>query len=102
MAAIIASRTRDEWEALFNGDDDCVMPVLDLEEAPLHPHNVARNSFVDVDGTQQPAPAPRFSRTPSEVVRRSPYPGEGGDEALGEWGFSTADIEALRDRGAMG
>jgi alpha-methylacyl-CoA racemase len=88
--------------ALFDGDDDCVMAVLDLEEAPRHPHNVARKAFVEVDGTTQPAPAPRFSRTPSEIVRRSPYPGEGGDDALVDWGFGDDDVAALRAAGALG
>jgi alpha-methylacyl-CoA racemase len=92
MADVIATRDRDEWVALFGGDDDCVQPVLDLHEAPSHPHNQARNAFVDVDGTTQPAPAPRFSRTPSEVVRRTPYPGEGGKDALREWGLTEAEI----------
>jgi alpha-methylacyl-CoA racemase len=92
VAGVIAGRTRDEWVALFDGDDDCVQPVLDLHEAPAHPHHVARDSFVEVDGTSQPAPAPRFSRTPSQVVRRSPYPGEGGVDALHEWGLSDDEI----------
>ncbi len=92
MADLIATRTRDEWVALFGDDDDCVQPVLDLTEAPGHPHLQARGSFVDVDGTSQPAPAPRFSRTPSEVARRSPYPGEGGGDALREWGLTDTEI----------
>ena len=86
MADVIATRDRDEWVALFDGDDDCVQPVLDLLEAPAHPHHEARGAFVTVDGTRQPAPAPRFSRTPSTVTRRSPYPGEGGADALRELG----------------
>ena len=92
MADLIASRSRDQWVALFGEDDDCVQPVLDLLEAPRHPHNQARDAFVDVDGLTQPAPAPRFSRTPSEVVRRSPYPGEGGEQALRQWGLSDDEI----------
>jgi alpha-methylacyl-CoA racemase len=77
------------------------MPVLDLEEAPHHPHNVSRGSFVDVDGISHPAPAPRFSRTPSEIVRNTPRPGEGGDEALEAWGFDTEEIARLRASGAL-
>ncbi len=92
MAELIATRTRDEWVACFGEDDDCVQPVLELREAPNHPHLQARGSFVDVDGTMQPAPAPRFSATPSEVVRRSPAPGEGGEAALREWGLSPEEI----------
>jgi len=98
MAGLIASRTRDEWVALFDGDDDCVQPVLDLDEAPRHPHHVARQAFVDVDGTKQPAPAPRFSHTPSEIARRAPYPGEGGEDALRRWGLSDAEIAGVRFR----
>jgi alpha-methylacyl-CoA racemase len=92
MGGIIAQRRRDEWVALFDGDDDCVQPVLDLLEAPSHPHHAARGAFVEVDGTTQPSPAPRFSRTPSAVTRRSPQPGEGGLDALHEWGLSAAEI----------
>ena len=96
MAVVIATRTRDQWVAVFDGDDDCVQPVLDLHEAPAHPHHQARGAFVDVDGTTQPAPAPRFGRTPSTVRRRSPYPGEGGAEALREWGLTDAEIAPFR------
>jgi alpha-methylacyl-CoA racemase len=92
MAELIATRTRDEWVACFGEDDDCVQPVLELDEAPHHPHLQARRSFIDVDGTTQPAPAPRFSATPSEVVRRSPAPGEGGEQALREWGLRPEEI----------
>ncbi len=65
LAAIIATRTRDEWAAIFDGTDACVAPILSLAEAPLHPHNIARGTFIDVDGTLQPAPAPRFSSAPA-------------------------------------
>ncbi len=95
MAGVIADRTRSEWVELFGDDDDCVQPVLDLDEAPTHPHLQARQAFVDVDGTTQPTPAPRFSRTPSEVVRRSPHPGEGGEQALRDWGFTDDEVTRL-------
>jgi alpha-methylacyl-CoA racemase len=101
ISGVFATRSRDEWMAVFDGPDDCVMPVLDLEEAPHHPHNVSRGSFVDVDGISHPAPAPRFSRTPSEIVRNTPRPGEGGDEALEAWGFDTEEIARLRASGAL-
>jgi alpha-methylacyl-CoA racemase len=61
IAALVASRTRDEWEAVFAGSDACVTPVLDMDEAPLHPHNAARDTFVDVDGAWWPAGGPKFS-----------------------------------------
>ena len=95
MGEVIAARTRDEWVTLFDGDDDCVQPVLDLIEAPNHPHLQARDSFTHIAGTTQPSPAPRFSRTPSEIVRVSPSPGEGGEQALRDWGFTDADIARI-------
>ena len=101
MAALFLTRTRDEWASLFDGDDDTVMPVLDLEEAPHHPQNAARGAFVEVEDTLQPAPAPRFSRTASEIARISPTPGQGGAELLAEWGFADDEIASLRDRGAV-
>ena len=67
IAAKIKTRTRAEWTALLEGTDVCFAPVLDLNEAPQHPHNVARNTFIDIEGVVQPAPAPRFSRTAPEM-----------------------------------
>jgi alpha-methylacyl-CoA racemase len=67
LARIFATRTRDEWAAVFDGTDACVSPVLSFGEAPHHPHIAERGTFIDVDGVMQPAPAPRFSRTPSAV-----------------------------------
>lgn len=72
LAAIFAMRTRDEWQELLENEDVCVSPVLSLDEAPLHPHNEARETFVVVEGITQPAPAPRFSRTPSREVWAGP------------------------------
>ena len=101
LAEVFATRTRDEWSAAFEGSDACVMPVLDFDEAPRHPHNEARQSFIDVDGITQPAPAPRFSRTPSAVHRPPPQPGADTDEALADWGFAPAEIADLRTAGAI-
>jgi alpha-methylacyl-CoA racemase len=67
LARIFLTRSRDAWAALLEGSDACFAPVLALGEAPAHPHNVARGAFVEVDGTLHPAPAPRFSRTPSAI-----------------------------------
>jgi alpha-methylacyl-CoA racemase len=98
IAAAFARRTRAEWTDVFEGTDACVAPVLGLTEAPDHPHLAARSTFVDVDGIRQPAPAPRFSRTPPAVQRPPARPGEHTREALTEWGVS--DVEDLLDTGA--
>ena len=101
LAATFATRTRDEWSAVFEGSDACVAPVLDFGEAPRHPHNEARKNFVEVGGVAQPAPAPRFSRTPSAVGRPPPGPGADTDEILGEMGLSAGEKAALRAGGVI-
>jgi alpha-methylacyl-CoA racemase len=98
VASIIAQRTRDEWAERFEGTDACVAPVLALDEAPKHPHNVERGTFVEVDGVVQPGPAPRFSRTPGAVERPAPRVGDHTDEILTELGL---DVTALREQGAV-
>lgn len=100
LAGIIASKTRDQWCALLEGTDACFAPVLDFEEAPQHPHHQARGSFIDTGGTVHPAPAPRLSRTPGKA-RAVPVPGEHTEELLAELGLAQADIQALRERGAI-
>jgi alpha-methylacyl-CoA racemase len=101
IAAVFVTKTRDEWAAHFADTDACVTPVLNPFAAHEHPHNVARGTFVDVAGQMQPAPAPRFSRTPGAVAGPSPHPGQHTDEALGQWGLKPADIEALKGEGAI-
>ena len=102
IATAVRTRTRDEWTAVFEGTDACVAPVLTLAEAARHPHNVARASFVTVDGVEQHAPAPRFSRTPAGPVQ-PPHPaGADTDAVLREAGFDDARIAALRASGAIG
>ncbi len=101
VAAAIASRTRDEWCEIMEGTDVCFAPVLDLEEAPQHPHNKARSTFVDVGGVTQPAPAPRFDRTVPEVSGVPPKAGEHTEAVLADWGFAAADIQRLREQGAI-
>ena len=76
-------------------------PVLDMNEAPRHPHNLARETFVEVAGVTQPAPAPRFSATPGAVAGPPPAMGAHNTEALGDWGFSGGDIDALQKAGAL-
>ncbi|MDR5774494.1 MULTISPECIES: CaiB/BaiF CoA-transferase family protein [unclassified Caballeronia] len=99
FAAAFLERTRDEWCAVFEGSDACVAPVLSFSEAPAHPQHQARGSFVEVAGVVQPAPAPRFSRTPSKVTRAAPQRGEGGLRALHDWGFDDAAIDRMRLHG---
>jgi alpha-methylacyl-CoA racemase len=101
FAALFKTRTRDEWQELLEGTDACAVPVLSLTEAPAHPHNVARGTFVEQDGAVQPAPAPRFSRTAPEISRPAPGPGQHTDEALADWGFSTDELSKLRETGAV-
>ena len=92
LAQAFKTKTRAEWCALMEGSDVCFAPVLDLDEAPQHPHNVARQSFVEVDGVTQPAPAPRFSRTPPEIQHST----KSTDEVLAGWNFKAEEIAALR------
>ena len=101
FAAIFRSRSRDEWTERFAGTDACGAPVLSPWEAHLHPHNVARRTFVDLAGVVQPGPAPRFSRTPSSVQRPPPVAGQDTDAALGDWGVAPARIAELRESGAV-
>ena len=102
VAAAIATKTRAEWRAIMEGSDVCFAPVLEMAEAPSYPHNRARDVFVDVSGVVQPAPAPRFSRTPGKVQRPPPEPGQHGQEVLADWGFSASEIRALRQSKALG
>jgi alpha-methylacyl-CoA racemase len=93
FAALFATRTRAAWCALLEGTDVCFAPVLDMDEAPHHPHNAARRTFVDVDGVTQPAPAPRFSRTPGHA---GPVAAPDGAAVLADWGWDQDAIAALR------
>lgn len=101
IAAVLKTKTRDEWDAIMLGTDICYAPVLTLDEAPHHPHNKARATFIERDGFMQPAPAPRFSRTVSEVKGSAPQIGEHNDSALADWGFSPDDVAALKASGAV-
>lgn len=92
LAAIMKTKTRDEWCALMEGSDVCFAPVLSWEEATKHPHNVARQTFVDVEGLNQPAPAPRFSRTPSAIQGPPGGMGAKTEEILESWGVSARPL----------
>lgn len=101
LAAVIATRTRDAWSALLAGTDACFAPVLSLSEAPLHPHNVARETFIEVGGVVQPAPAPRFSVTPGQVQGPPPAIGAHNREALADWGVPAETVDVLEAQGAL-
>jgi alpha-methylacyl-CoA racemase len=94
VAAAIKAKTRDEWDSALLGTDACYAPVLSLTEAPAHPHNIERQTFTKIDGVVQPAPAPRFSRTPPEV--QGPPQAPQNELVLSSWGFSSAEIDRLR------
>ena len=96
LAARFAERTQDEWVSTFAGSDACFAPVLSFAESRRHPHVVARAGAVEIGGIAQPAPAPRFDRTPGAVTCPPPERGSGGSAALRSWGFDAAAIEALR------
>jgi alpha-methylacyl-CoA racemase len=99
FSRIFRSKTRDEWCKVFEGSDACFAPVLSWSESRRDPHNVSRKSYITVAKVAQPAPAPRFSRTPAAVRRAPPERGEGGVEALAAWGFDAEEVKRLRSLG---
>ena len=101
LAAVIRTKTRDQWSELMAGTDVCFAPVLSLEEAPKHAHNTARKTFVTIEGVVQPAPAPRFSATPGAVQGPPPAIGAHSDTALTDWGFAAAEVARLKEVGAL-
>lgn len=101
LEALFATKTRDEWCSLLEGTDACFAPVLDMQEAVRHPHNVARQTFVEIDGVVQPAPAPRFSRSVPARPRPPEPPGVEGRRALGDWGLRPDEIDELASSGAI-
>ncbi len=101
IGAIFKTRTRDEWCKLLEGSDVCFAPVLTIAESREHPHAKARGTYLEIDGVAQPRPAPRFSRTDSEIQRPPSTPGQHTDEILGEAGFSAGEIAELRKSGAV-
>ena len=101
VEAIFKTKTRDEWCSIMEGSDVCFAPVLTMAEAPEHPHNVHRETFIEVGGFTQPAPAPRFSRTQAEVRGPAAHPGQHTDEALVDWGFAPEDVARLREAKAI-
>ena len=101
ITKIFLNKTREEWCDLMEGTDVCFAPVLDMSEAPKHPHNIERKTFIDLEGVTQPAPAPRFSRTEPEVVSSPSIVGEHTNEVLSSIGLSDEDISSLKTSGAV-
>lgn len=101
LTEIFKTKSRDEWCRIMEGTDICFAPVLSLDEAPDHPQNLARKTFIDVDGVLQPAPTPRFSQTPPELQGPPPKPGAHTKAVLTEFGFSTDEIDGLETAGAI-
>jgi alpha-methylacyl-CoA racemase len=101
LTALFKTRPREEWCSLMEMTDVCFAPVLSMAEAPVHPHNAARQTFVDVGGMTQPAPAPRYSATPNGKPSPAARAGEDTDAVLSACGFSAAEIAALRGEGTV-
>ncbi len=97
LKGVFLTKTQSEWCEIMEGTDVCFAPVLSIFEAPEHPHNKARNSFMEVDGVMQQAPAPRFSRTQPEISHGARVPGEDTRSVLADFGFTAAEIETLAD-----
>ncbi len=101
FTTLFKTKTRDEWDEILRGSDACYAPVLTMSEAVDDEHIKARRTIIERDGVQQPAPAPRFSRTEPEVQRSAPWPGQHTDEALRDWGLGDSDVTKLREAGAI-
>ena len=101
LAAIFARKTRAEWDEALEHSDVCYAPVLTMSEAREHPHNIARETFVDVAGSPQPAPAPRYSGTATATPDAAPMPGDDTDAILADLGIDAGEVAALREAGAV-
>jgi alpha-methylacyl-CoA racemase len=101
IAEVFRTKTLGEWRALLEGTDTCFAPVLSMADAPEHPHLVERGTFVEVDGVVQPAPAPRFSRTPADAPGPPTQAGGHTTDVLADWGFDADEVSELRSKGAV-
>ena len=99
---VFKTKTRGEWCEIMEGTDVCFAPVLSVFEAPTHPHNVHRGTFIEVEGVVQPSPSPRFSRTTAEILHAARAPGEDSTEVLSSIGFAQDELDALREQGVIG
>ena len=99
---VFKTKTRGEWCEIMEGTDVCFAPVLSVFEAPAHPHNVHRGTFIEVDGVVQPSPSPRFSRTTAEISHAARAPGEDSTEVLSSIGFAQDELDTLREQGVIG
>ena len=101
LAKVFKTKTRSQWNEIMEGTDVCYAPVLRMSEAAQHPHNVARNTFIEVGGVTQPAPAPRYSRTATDLPTAPAHAGQHTRDVLADWGIDTARINALITSGAV-
>ncbi len=101
LEEIFRTKTRDEWCEIMEGTDVCFAPVLTMEEAPKHPHNAERGTFVEMGDVVQPAPAPRYSRTPAKLERPPAHAGQHSEEVLRDWGMAADEIARLREAKAI-
>ncbi len=101
LAEVMRTKTSAQWCAIMEGTDICFAPVLTMSQAAQHPHNVARNTFVDIAGVKQPAPAPRFSRTATATPTPPAHPGQHSREILADWGFAPSQVDTLLASGAV-
>ena len=101
LTAVFKRKTQAQWCEIMEGTDVCFAPVLSFVDAPAHPANIARQTYIEVEGITQPAPAPRFSRTPSQVQHAGPQPAQDTDSVLTAMGFGEKEIAALKEQGAI-
>ncbi|MBI1212676.1 MAG: CoA transferase [Alphaproteobacteria bacterium] len=101
VARTIATKTRAEWCAIMEGTDVCFAPVLEIDEVPSYPHNKERDAFVEIEGVIQPAPAPRFDKTPGAVQGPPPAIGAHNESALRDWGIAASRIAELKEKGIV-
>ena len=98
---VFLTKTREEWCDLMEGSDVCFAPVLDMSEAPMHPHNIARQTFIEIEGVTQPAPAPRFDRTQNEITLPPAIAGEHSKEILESLGIDSDEYDRLISSGSI-